>query len=1010
MKIKNNPFIYIVLLGSITLWNCEQPIDNELLIVFKPTANPIGGNYNFAQNIALTSATGGADIHYTIDGTTPTVSNVKYSSPIAINETTTLKAIAIKSGMTDSDILTEYYIITPPGQVVQPTASPGGGNFTTTQTVTLSTITEGAFIFFTIDESEPTTASERYTSPITIEHTTTIKAMAIKTGMHKSDVITEHYIITLPGQVVQPTASPEGCNFTTTQTVTLSTITEGATIYFTLDESEPTTANERYTSPITIEHTTTVKAIAVKTGMHDSDVLTEHYIITPPGQVIQPTASLKGGNYYSAQMVFLSTATVGADIYYTLDGTVPTISSIKYSTSIIINETKTLKAISVKVGMTNSEVMTESYVIIPPEQDEYGNIIVPLNTLSEKLAWLQENVENGKKYLITINSDEAIETHELFYNGKTVDIILQGKGGMWVISYLSFPTQGSIFSINSGVTLTLDNNITLNGMSSNGSLVRINNKGKLLMNNGTVITGNSNFTIDTIGGSGGGVFIGNGGVFEMYGGEISNNFATPDGGGSGGGVFVDTGGLFTMHNGVIVSNRNYNVHINTGGTFIMMNGKINSGGWAGGGGVNIEAGGIFDMENGEISNNFFGVTVSGTFNMNGGEISGNTRGGVNISGLFNMNGGRISGNSSSNGGVTINNNGVFNMNDGIVSDNSYRDISVSGNFIMNGGVISNNEFFSNVEVRNEGEFIFNNGLLLNGGVSVYSNGTFTMHNGEISNSMVTIQTNGIFTIHDGILSGGGVSVDGTFIMNGGEVSGRTLDGIVFGGSGVSVSGTFTMNNGKITNNTTSGNGGGGVRISGNGIFTMYDGEITNNSVTDSSVSVGGGGVYLQQSANGNPTFIMHGGKISGNTVSSPSLGIGGGVLVSGGTFIMYDGEISNNTATPPSIYVGGGGVALSGSNSKFYMHGGVISGNTSTGSGGGVYTTAGGSLRMSGGIIYGNNAVEQTFRNIAADNSAALYTSGSSSQYGRFNNDTFEQLGTLSTTNVTINVENGILQ
>jgi uncharacterized repeat protein (TIGR02543 family) len=91
------------------------------------------------------------------------------------------------------------------------------------------------------------------------------------------------------------------------------------------------------------------------------------------------------------------------------------------------------------------------------------------------------------------------------------------------------------------------------------------------------------------------------------------------------------------------------------------------------------------------------------------------------------------------------------------------------------------------------------------------------------------------------------------------------------------------------------------------------------------------------------------GTITGNTSS----GNGGGVYVSGSTFTMSGGEISGNTASQ------GGGVYVTGSGSTFTMNGGEISGNTASGSssyGGGVYVASSGSFTMSGGEISGNTA------------------------------------------------------
>jgi hypothetical protein len=92
---------------------------------------------------------------------------------------------------------------------------------------------------------------------------------------------------------------------------------------------------------------------------------------------------------------------------------------------------------------------------------------------------------------------------------------------------------------------------------------------------------------------------------------------------------------------------------------------------------------------------------------------------------------------------------------------------------------------------------------------------------------------------------------------------------------------------------------------------------------------------------------MHGGTISGNTAS----GSGGGVYISyggGSSFTMHGGTISGNTAS--SV----GGVYVDGA---FTMQGGAISNNTaSSGSGGGVYVSRDGAFTMQGGTISNNTA------------------------------------------------------
>ena len=79
-----------------------------------PTFSPVGGAYIGTQSVTITCATDGASIYYTTDGTTPTSSSTAYSSAISISETKTLKAIAIKSNWSDSDVQSATYTITVP--------------------------------------------------------------------------------------------------------------------------------------------------------------------------------------------------------------------------------------------------------------------------------------------------------------------------------------------------------------------------------------------------------------------------------------------------------------------------------------------------------------------------------------------------------------------------------------------------------------------------------------------------------------------------------------------------------------------------------------------------------------------------------------------------------------------------------------------------------------------------------------------------------------------------------
>lgn len=76
-----------------------------------------------------------------------------------------------------------------------------------------------------------------------------------------------------------PTFSPIAGVYTSAQDVTISTTTEGATIYYTTNGDIPTTSSTEYTDAINVSATTTIKAIAVKDGNNNSEVATANYVI-----------------------------------------------------------------------------------------------------------------------------------------------------------------------------------------------------------------------------------------------------------------------------------------------------------------------------------------------------------------------------------------------------------------------------------------------------------------------------------------------------------------------------------------------------------------------------------------------------------------------------------------------------------------------------------------------------------------------------------------------------------
>lgn len=268
------------------------------------TLSVSAGTYTSTQTVTLGCITPGSQIFYTTDGFNPTSGSSLYSSPLSIAATTTLKAIGIRSGLTDGPITSATYII----QVATPTISLAGGAYVGTQSITLSCDTSGVEMFYTTDGSTPATSqtgvTTRYTGAFNISTSMTLKVIATKTGLSNSAIASATY--TFPTQTATPTFSPVAGTYVGTQSVTISCSTSGAQIFYTTDGSTPATSQTgvttEYTAAISVASTSTIKAIATKSGLSDSPVSSALYTITEPvysNIVSYPSADAYSGATYT---------------------------------------------------------------------------------------------------------------------------------------------------------------------------------------------------------------------------------------------------------------------------------------------------------------------------------------------------------------------------------------------------------------------------------------------------------------------------------------------------------------------------------------------------------------------------------------------------------------------------------------------------------------------------------------------------------------------------------------
>ena len=353
--------------------------------------------------------------------------------------------------------------------VATPAITPNGGELKYgNNTVSIACDTDGATIYYTIDGTEPTTSSTKYTSAFTLSSNATVKAIAVKSGWNNSSVASASFTYTVE-TVATPTITPNGGELKYgNNTVTIACATADATIYYTTNGATPTTSSTKYTGAFTLTSNATVKAIAVKTGWNNSSVASASFTYTVE-TVATPVIAPNGGEIEAGTTISISCATSGATIYYSTNGAEPT---TVYSAPFALNEAATVKAVAKKTGWNNSATAQASFTIkqevVEPEEPEIEEPEEPEFVGKTWTVNLKSGeVDDNNGYIATFSASVAVTLPE----DVTAYVVTRT-----LLSYIyTSEVSGKTIPANTGVILFSENggNITITEAAADATVAKI---------------------------------------------------------------------------------------------------------------------------------------------------------------------------------------------------------------------------------------------------------------------------------------------------------------------------------------------------------------------------------------------------------------------------------------------------------------------------------------------------------------------------------------------------------